>query len=79
LLCPAISTLAAPTICGCACANIRPTSMLMRRSTVLGSSKPTWHSSRKRLRFASRDISNPARVGHFVSVTSTSTSPNCAG
>src|ERR1700747_2190678 len=31
LLYPVISTLAQPTICGSACASIRPTSMLMRR------------------------------------------------
>jgi hypothetical protein len=72
LLCLAISTLAPPTICGGACASIRPTSMLIWQSTVPGSSKPTWHSSRKRLPFASRLISSPARVGRFVSVTSTS-------
>jgi hypothetical protein len=74
LLSPVISTLAPPTICGSACASIRPTSILMRPSTVLGSSKPTWHLRRKRPLSASRVISNPARVGHFVSVTSTSRS-----
>jgi hypothetical protein len=45
LLCPVISISARPTICGSACANIRATSILTRRSTALGSSKPTWHSN----------------------------------
>jgi hypothetical protein len=72
LLCPVTSTLDPPIICGSACGSIRPTSMLIRPSTVLGSSKPTWHSRRKRLRFVSRVTSNPAQVGHFVSATSTS-------
>jgi len=75
---PVISTSARPRICGNACASIRPMSMLMRRNTVLGSSRPTWHSRRKPLRLASRVISNPARVAHFVSVTSTSGSLLCA-
>jgi len=37
---PVISTLAPPKICGSACASNKPTSMLMRRTTVFGRSKP---------------------------------------
>src|SRR6516164_7520163 len=68
---PVISTLDPCTICSSACASIKPTSLLMGRNTVLGSSRPTWHSRTKRLRCASRVISNTPRVAHFVSFPST--------
>jgi hypothetical protein len=60
-----------PTISASAFANIKATSILTRQNTALGSSKPTWHLSRQRLRFDSSDTSKLARAGLSVNVTST--------